>query len=441
MNSTENVNNYDDIDNDEIKKAKDEQIVRLGRNTTDYVYATSNGEELSINVARTMTMLDSQTEATDDVFYDICITEDELAEKINVRQKNLHQEITKGTFLEDLRTSAFVNKRINEKGEIEYADFINAMSRVTYENKKLYLRKNPDMQKFHLKLGKNNPYFEIFTKSANALPKHKQIELYKLIENELSRLQYELGMRTKVQMLNDHKWRELHVLIIKIRKNTFTLDTYLDNHKFISTFLKRQLETISEKTDIEIDYQNIYTNKKGDDAEYVIIRVRRKEISYSLPQEGEELVKYFEDDNINKHFIDYIKLIECDEKRIKHFIYRLKQCVDDTLHEKNEKINVDVAIRIIEYSARHGYRDFYPLKNEELYIINHKDDMSLLKTDVEGLNEIEGLYIKEVSRETSKKLPAAPTKESKEKLKEIERLHLAQVESSTEKDDSDDEHK
>lgn len=390
-----NLNNEKEYNEKDAKNIKDCQTVRISRNSKDYVYATSSGKELSINVARTMNLLDSQPEATDDDFYDICITEKELAERINVRLINLHKEIIEGDFIEELRTSAFVYKVVNEKGEVKYADYLNAMSRVTYDEGKLYLRKNPDMNRFLLKLGKDNPYYEIFTKSANALAKHKQIELYKLIENELSRLQYEFGMKSKIQMLEDHKWHELHISIYKIRQSTFSLETYSENFKFVSTLLKRQLATISEKTDIEIDYQNVKTNKRGDDAEYVIMNVRRKIISYKLPKDKEEIVKYFDDEAINEHFINYIEQNGIDKIRIKNFKDRLKQCVQDTLKSDSEEIDADIAIRIIEYSARKGYKEFYPLKDEELKMIKNKKS-DLLRPNYKGLKEIEDLYQQQV---------------------------------------------
>lgn len=372
------------IDKEKAVSPKDEQIIRFSRRSTDYVYSTSEGKELNVNVAKTINLLDAQPEPSDDDFCDICIAEKELASLIKVNSKNLHQDLVKGDFLNELRTSAFISQKKNDKGEIVYAEILNAISYVKYEDGKLYVRKNPDMKKFSLNLGKNNPYFEIFRNSANSLPKHKQIELYKLIENELSRFQYELGMKTKSKMLQDHTWRELKVSIFKIRQSTFTLETYLENHNFVSILLKRQLKTISENTDIEIDWKSITTNKRGDDAEYVIMSVRRKEISYSVSEdsfrETAQVEKYFEDDELNKEFSVYLQLIGISEKlRIEAYKKRLEECVKDTL-PLEEEFNIDIALRIIRRAIRGGengvYRDFSIIKTEEIQNYQNNNDRS-----------------------------------------------------------------
>lgn len=359
-----------EFNKEDAVSASDEQIIRLSRNTSEYVYATSKGKELSINVAKTMNLLDAQPDPSDDDFFDVCITEDSLAKIIKARQKNLHQEITKGDFLDELRTSAFISQKKNEKGEIVYAEILNAISYVKYEDGKLYIRKNPDMKRFSLNLGKNNPYYEIFTQSTNALAKHKQIELYKLIENELSRFEYELGMKTKMQMLKDHKWRELHISIFKIRQSTFTLETYKENHNFISILLKRQLKTVSEKTDIEIKYDEITTNKKGEEAEYVIMSVRRKEDLHNLfLEDNNEEIVYFEDDELNKKFIEFLNFEKIEEHRRDFFKARLIQCVNDSMATSGDNINIDIALRIINMSLRRGWKDFFPLKKEDIDLI------------------------------------------------------------------------
>lgn len=393
-----NYKEYEDVIT-EIKDIKDEALISMSRSSCGYVYATSKGQELSINVARTMNLLDSQPVATDEFFYDLKISIKDLAKKINVRYANLNREIKEGDFLDQLRTSAFVFKIINEKGEVEFADYLNAMSRVKYDNGILYFRKNPDMERFLLNLGSSThtPFFEIFTRSANSLAKHKQIELYKLIENELSLNQYRNhGMKNKAQMLNDHKWHELHIHISKVRQSAFSIETYEENHTFVSVLLKRQLKTISQKTDIEIDFERIKTDRRGNEAEYVIVSARRKK-GYTLSeiQSLDKNVRYFEDEELNSTFINYLELIACDEKRKKFFKKRLIECINANQKTTGEGINPKVAIQIIEYSIRHNYKDFYPLKDDEITkIVNDELDENTKKRRAK-YKELEQYYLSE----------------------------------------------
>ena len=339
------------IDKKNAVSATNEQIVRFSRYSTEYVYATPKGEELSISVAKTMNLLDAQPNPSDDDFCDICIGENELANLINVRSKNLHQEIVKGNFLSELRTSAFVSQKKNNKGEIVYAEILNAISYVKYEDGKLYVR-----------------------------VRKKEI------------------MKTKIQMLQDHTWRELNIPIFKIRQSTFSLETYLENYNFISVLLKRQLKTICEKTDIEIDWKNVTTNKRGDNAEYVIMSVRRKEIEYfplgGKTEEEHENGEYYKDEELNREFSEYLRLINVTEKsRIAAYKKRLEECVKDTLPVE-KGFNTDIALRIIRRAVRGGkdgiYRDFTSIKPEEIsnYCSNNEREKKNTR-----LQELEKYYM------------------------------------------------
>ncbi len=360
--STETKENINEI------RIKDEQIVRYSRTSGDYIYATAKGTELSINVRKSINYFDSQITPFDNEEFPITkITVRELAAKIKVSYKNLKKEIVSGNFLEELRIAAFTDIVKNAKGEITFADFINAMYRVQYddETEELTVERPIQMQKFLLNLGKGRPYYEISKDSVNNLPKHKQIELYRLIEDELSSLQCSLGMTNKHMMMKDHRWHELHISIYKMRKCTFTLNTYPENHIFVSTFLKRQLSSVSEQSDIEID-KNITTNKPGNNAEYVIISARRKEIeNVDMEEDG---TIYFEDEKLNKTFKEYLKVMNIDTDKSIYYKNRLMVRVNDTLPSQ-EGFDTEIALRIVEYSIRGSYKDFFPLKKEEIELI------------------------------------------------------------------------
>lgn len=398
----------EEIKDNEIKKASEEQLIRLSRNTTNYVYATSKGEELSLNVAKTMNFIDSQSNPTDNFFYGVEITEDELAKAINTDRKNLHKEITKGDFLEELRTSAFINMQKNEKGEIIFAEILNAISYVKYDNGVFVIRKNPDMEQFHLNLGKNNPYYEIQKKAANNLSKHKQIELYKLIENRLSQYQYMLGMTTKWQMINDHNWRYVMIMIEDTKKATFTLgsESYKKTHVYLG-FLRRQLKNISENTDLEIKVDEIKPNKRGDDAEYIIIPIKRKKDYISIAQLEEEKETYFEDKELNERFITFIETFQIEEKRVVYFKEHLIECVNRTLGGVGETIDKNIAMRILNYSLRNNYKDLYPLNKKELEADRQNREEACFRRDSEKnakhLRDLE-LYHMGIDPETGERL-------------------------------------
>lgn len=124
-------------------------------------------KNISQNVARTIILMNSKTCPTDDDFYDLVISLSDLASKLQVQYSDLYNEVKKGNFLEELRTSSFVYKKVNEKGKIEIYRSLNVFSKVEYNNGILRLRKNYDMKEFQLKLGKSNQYYEIFTESVN----------------------------------------------------------------------------------------------------------------------------------------------------------------------------------------------------------------------------------------------------------------------------------
>ena len=97
---------------------------------------------------------------------------------------------------------------------------------------------------------------------------------------------------------------------------------------------------------------------------------------------------------ISKKQTKYLSQINClDINKKILFKKRLIQCVDDSLGTKGEDINIDIAIRIIEYSARKDYKDFFPIKKEEVDMI--KSNESRRKTK-DKLKEIEDLYMKRV---------------------------------------------
>lgn len=397
---------------DELKDAltnTSEREIRFSRESSDYVYSDGNGNELSLYSLKTMNIIDMQIEPSDDKYYDFVIDEHTLAECIEIPYKSLHHAITKGKFIWELLNSKFIDQELNEKGERVFLNAVNVMSSMKYDDKegKIYFRKNQDMSHYQLLLGSNKPYYANNAKLMNSLKTPKKIELYRLIEDELSYLQYKLGLRKKYQMLNDHRWHEISIPIIRIRKKTFTLDKYPNNNVFVSTFIKRQLEEISETTDIEIDTginkdtgeSNFRTNEKGTKAEFLILMVRRKEnndmLSLLQPvEEDQEDERFFEDDELNESFTKYLSQINClDINKKILFKKRLIQCVNDSLGTKDENINIDIAIRIIEYSARKDYKDFFPIKKEEVDMI--KSNESRRKTK-DKLKEIEDLYMTRV---------------------------------------------
>lgn len=375
-NKNENINN-DSFNEDEVKDAiinTNEREIRFSRESSDYVYSDGKGQELSLYVLKTMNVIDMQIEPSDDQYYDYVIDEHSLADSIETPYKNLHQAIVNGDFIWKLMNSKFIDQELNDKGEIEYINVVNVMSSVKYDEKngKIYFRKNPDMSRFQLMLGKNNPYYANSAKLLNSLKTPKKIELYRLIEDELSYLQYKLGMKTKYQMLNDHKWHEIYIPIVRIRKKTFTLDKYPDNNVFTATFIKRQLEEISDTTDIQIDTgidketgkSKYRTDAKGKNAEFLILFVRRKEIlPIPVISEEDNDNQYFEDYKLNKIFIKYMekrKII--DEEVIKIYKERLESKAG-----KNTEGNINVknAIKIVENSIMGEWKNFYPLSDEE----------------------------------------------------------------------------
>ena len=190
-----------------------------------------------------------------------------------------------------------------------------------------------------------------------------------------------------------------------------------ENRYFVKNVIKKACAEINDISDLHVEYETVIKHRK---LEKIRFKIKRRSDKYL-----EEKAKKIKQEIINNATMDLIAKIcnvfnndknpsRISEKDALNIIKASDEC--------NKK--TDELWEILAYVAA---------QNNINNIVGYT--ISLIKNGYSAPKSIK----KEKLGTTA--FAAAPTKESQEWLKEIERLHLAQVESSTEKDDSDDEHK
>ena len=345
--------------------ALDESLIRKSRNATNYRIENQNGDPVSLYTRKTLTFAFMQVKKEDNQFYDFYVDLDELAKAINVLPRNLKAYLDlKGEngkdVLNELYNSSMVFQELNEnEDEFNPQVFkIHLMSCSMRIGNRVYFRFDDSMKKILLEIGNaNNPYYSFIANQSLSLNSTSAMDLFELIENELTLLEYKTTTNTK--------WKELRLSIKLLRKITFTENKYKNTNVFVYTFLVRCLKNISEVTNTEIDLKSIKTDMPGTKATIVIMKVRHKKVPYihnnnKYLLDEETGVRFYDDAELNECFGDFYRTLNLSysEDDINNWKNHLKKCVDESLGEETETLNIDIALKILRKSIRKKYKDF-----------------------------------------------------------------------------------
>ncbi len=347
-------------------------MVRKSRNSVNYLTARKDKKKLSLYAKKILYFVFMQVKPYDEDFYEFEVDRDELASALNIDKKNFARqfynldETTDESIVDEVYEASMIRDDYNSGGKFVKEKRLHIMSMFEYNalTRKVSFRLNPDMKSIFLNLNGANPYYEFFAEQILCLPNVDSMEIFEMLENALSYHEWETG-------IYNGDWREVRISVNQLRRHCHK-ETQ-NYHDFKTVFLVRQFKYIDQNTSLKIDYSHIKSDKKGKAAEILIIPIRRDK-NFKVGSKKSPLNKkkdrYFEDEDLNRDFIEYMEIIGCtNENRRESFRKALIRCVNDTLGRTDDKIDVDVAMRIISHSAQGNYKKLFPLSDDDKKII------------------------------------------------------------------------